>query len=91
MVEVLSPLPEDKEGWKVRRAISSVVRKVVVNAAIHRSTADLIEEVYIAGLYHGMKLSGPPEPPPRQRDYLELTPKPAPRRGRPRKEITDAK
>lgn len=82
-VSVLSPLPEDKEGWKVRRAISSVVRKVVVNAAIHRSHADLIEEVYCAGIYHGMKLSGPP---PRKVDIIDVSTPPARRRGRPRKE-----
>jgi len=81
-ISVLAPLPDSKEAWKARRAIASVVRKVVVNAAIHRPTADLIEEVYIAGLYHGVKLSGPT---PRQPDYLDLKPAAKPR-GRPRKE-----
>lgn len=82
-VSVLSPLPEDKEEWKVRRAISSVVRKVVVNAAIHRSHADIMEEVYCAGLYHGMKLSGPP---PRKIDIIDVSIAPVRRRGGPRKD-----
>lgn len=85
-ISVLSPLPDSKEGWKVRRAISDVVRKVVVNAAIHRSHADLIEEVYCAGIYHGMKLSGPP---PRKIDRIDVAAPPVRRRGRPRKENTD--
>jgi hypothetical protein len=78
---VLCPLPESKEEKAARRALSDVVRKVVVNAAIHRPQFDLIEEVYLAGLWHGVKLSGPK---PRQPDYLDLTPAPR-RRGRPRK------
>lgn len=82
-VSVLSPIPADKEGWKVRKAISSVVRKVVVNAAIHRPHTDLIEEVYCAGVYHGMKLSGPP---PRKVDVIDVSAPPVRRRGRPRKE-----
>ena len=86
-VSVLSPLPEDKEGWKVRRAISSVVRKVVVNAAIHRSHADIMEEVYCAGVYHGMKLSGPP---PRKIDVIDVSIAPARRRGRPQKDASNA-
>lgn len=83
-LSVLCPLPESKDELKARRALSSVVRKVAVNAAIHRSQFDLIEEVYLAGLWHGVKLSSPPEPEPRKPDYLVLTPPPR-RRGRPRK------
>ena len=73
-VSVLCPPPKDKAEAKIYRAMSSVIRKVVVNAAIHRSQSDVMEEVYLAGLWHGMKLSGPPEPKPRKPDYLNLTP-----------------
>jgi len=78
-VSVLAPPPEGKDEIRKYHAMDDVVRKVVVNAAIHRPRSDLMCEVYLAGLWHGMKFSGPA---PRKPDYLELTP---PRRGRPRK------
>ena len=78
---VIAPFGGSIEEKKLRRYLSSVVRKIVVNAAIHRPGSDVMAEVYFAGLYHGSQLSGPP---PRQPDYIDLTP-PARPRGRPRK------
>lgn len=84
---VLSPeIGTTKEEKQARLGIGDIVRKVVVSAAIHRNHRDLIEEVYLAGLYHGSKLAKPERP----RDYLiidEPTQPPAQpkRRGRPRK------
>lgn len=78
---VLAPPPEGKDELRIHQAIDAVVRKVVVNAAIHRPRSDIMREVYIAGLYHGMKFSGPA---PRKPDYLDITPTPN-RRGRVRK------
>lgn len=78
---VLCPPMETKEERKARNNLRDVIRKVVVNAAIHRSREDMLEEVYLAGLWHGVKLSGPQ---PRKPDYLDLAPPPR-RRGRPRK------
>lgn len=78
---VLAPYEGTKEEKTLRRYLSSVVRKIVVNAAIHRPMSNIMDEVYFAGLYHGANLSGPK---PRQPDYLELAPAPR-RRGRPRK------
>lgn len=78
---VLAPYDGTKEEKALRRYLSRVVRKIVVNAAIHRPMSDIMDEVYFAGLYHGSQLAGPR---PRQPDYLELAPPPR-RRGRPRK------
>lgn len=80
-VSVLCPLPDSAEERKLRQGIArSVIRKVVVNAAIHRPGADILEELYFAGMWHGVKLR---EPPARKPDYLDLAPPPK-RRGRPR-------
>ena len=81
-LSVLAPPPKDKAEQRMYRDMDNIVRKVVVNAAIHRSGSDIMREVYLAGIWHGMKLSGPK---PRQPDYLELAPLPK-RRGRPRKD-----
>lgn len=78
-ISVLAPPPEGKDEAGKYQAMDNVVRKVVVNAAIHRPRSDIMREVYLAGLWHGVKLGGPK---PRKPDYLELTP---PRRGRTRK------
>ena len=81
-VSVLCPVPDTPEEKALRKAIArDVVRKAIVNAAIHRPGSDLLEEIYFAGMWHGVKLSGPE---PRKPDYLELAPPPK-RRGRPRK------
>lgn len=79
---VLCPRPEGKEEAAKYRAMDNIVRKVVVNAAIHRPGCDIMREVYLAGLWHGVKLGGPQ---PRKPDYLELA-SPPKRRGRPRKD-----
>lgn len=81
-LSVLCPPPEGKDEIRAYKAMGAVVRKVVVNAALHRPTSDIMTEVYLAGLWHGVKLSGPE---PRKPDYLELAPPPR-RRGRPRKD-----
>lgn len=83
-VTVLAPPPDGKDEARMYRDMGSIVRKIVVNAAIHRTNSDIMREVYLAGLWHGMKLSGPK---PRKPDYLDLSP-PSKRRGRPRKEPT---
>lgn len=83
-VTVLAPPPDGKAEVDKYKGMDSIVRKVVVNAAIHRPGSDIMREVYLAGLYHGMKFSGPA---PRRPDYLELSPQPK-RRGRPRKAPT---
>lgn len=80
-ISVLCPPPEGKEEQRLYAAMRDVVRKVVVNAAIHRPRSDVLVEVYLAGLYHAAKLAGPQK---RKPDYLDLTPPPR-RRGRPRK------
>lgn len=80
-LSVLCPPPEGKEEQRAYRSMRDVVRKVVVNAAIHRPTSDVVFEAYLAGLWHGVKLSGPA---PRKPDYLELAPPPR-RSGRPRR------
>lgn len=77
-LSVLCPLPEGKDEQRAYANMRDVARKVVVNAAIHRHRSDVLVEVYLAGLWHGVKLSGPQ---PRKPDYLEL-PK---RKGRTRK------
>lgn len=82
-LSVLAPPPEGKEQVRQYRAMESIVRKVVVNAAIHRPRSDIMLEVYLAGIWHGVKLGGPPT---RKPDYLELAPQPK-RRGRPRKAV----
>ena len=79
---VLAPPPKDKDEARQYRGMDDIVRKVVVNAAIHRPTSDIMREVYLAGLWHGVKLGGPA---PRKPDYLDLSPPPR-RRGRPRKD-----
>jgi len=81
-VSILAPPPDGKEEAAKYRAMDSIVRKVVVNAAIHRPNSDIMREVYLAGLYHGAKLGGPQ---PRKPDYLELAPAQK-RLGRPRKD-----
>jgi hypothetical protein len=78
-LSVLCPPPEGKEQARSYQAMQDIVRKVVVNAAIHRPKSDIMLEVYLAGLWHGVKMS---EPEPRKPDYLEIAP---PRRGRTRK------
>lgn len=77
-LSVLAPPPEGKDEARKYQAMDAIVRKVVVNAAIHRPRSDIMREVYLAGLYHGVKLGGPE---PRKPDYLELAPPPK-RRGR---------
>ena len=77
-LSVLCPPPEGKEEAAKYRDMDSIVRKVVVNAAIHRPGCDIMREVYLAGLLHGVKLGGPQ---PRKPDYLELA-SPPKRRGR---------
>lgn len=84
-LSVLCPPPEGKDEQRSYAAMHSVVRKVVVNAAIHRPRSDIMLEVYLAGLWHGVKLGGPQ---PRKPDYLELAPPPR-RRGRTRKAKDD--
>ena len=80
-VSVLSPMPASPEEKALRKSVANdLVRKIVVNAAVHRPGCDLIAEVYFAGLYHAAKLS---EPPARKPDYLDIAPAPK-RRGRPR-------
>ena len=81
-LSVLCPPPEGKEEQRAYRNMHDIVRKVVVNAAIHRPRSDVLVEVYLAGLWHATKLA---EPKPRKPDYLELAPMPR-RRGRPRKD-----
>jgi hypothetical protein len=70
-LSMLAPFGNDKEEKALRRYLARVVRKIVVNAAIHRPASDIMEEVYFAGLYHGSNLSGPK---PRARDYIEIAP-----------------
>jgi hypothetical protein len=83
-VSVLCPLPDSAEERKLRQGIArNVIRKVIVNAAIHRPDGDILEELYFAGMWHGVKLSGPPA---RKPDIIDITPAPR-RRGRPRKEV----
>lgn len=77
-LSVLCPPPKDKDEARQYRTMEDIVRKVVVNAAIHRPRSDVMLEVYLAGLWHGVKLGGPQ---PRKPDYLELAPPPK-RRGR---------
>ena len=79
-LSVLCPPPEGKDEQRSYAAMHDVVRKVVVNAAIHRPRSDIMLEVYLAGLWHGVKLGGPH---PRKPDYLELAAPPR-RRGRPK-------
>ncbi len=84
-VSVLCPPCDSAEEAKLRRCIArEVLPKVIANAAIHRRTSDLMEEVYLAGMWHGVKLSGPV---PRKPDIIDITPAPR-RRGRPRKDAT---
>lgn len=80
-LSVLCRLPEGKDEKHLYAAMYDVVRKAVINAAIHRPQSDIMLEVYLAGLWHGVKLGGPP---PRKPDYLELALTPR-RRGRPKK------
>lgn len=82
-LSVLCPPPEGKDEARQYQRMDDIIRKVVVNAAIHRPRSDIMREVYLAGLWHGVKLGGPQ---PRKPDYLELAP-PAKRRGRPRKDV----
>ena len=77
-VSVLAPPPEGKDQQRQYRGMMQVVRKVLVNAAIHLPTSDIMLEVYLAGLWHGVKLGGPQ---PRKPDYLEIAPAPK-RRGK---------
>lgn len=72
-VSVLCPPPKDKAEHKQYRGMMDIVHKVVVNAAIHRSYSDMMLEVYLAGLWHGVKLNGPLE---RARDYIDIAPPP---------------
>lgn len=84
-VSVLCPPSDSAEEAKLRRYIARrVVFKVIVNATIHRPTSDLMEEVYLAGMWHGVKLNGPA---PRKPDIIDITPAPR-RRGR-RRSIKD--
>lgn len=78
---ILCPAAESKEEATARKALGHIVRKVVACAAINRPNSDIMLEVYLAGMWHGLELSGPPK---RKPDYLEI--KPPARRGRPRKE-----
>lgn len=80
-LSVLCPAPQTKEEKMLYNSVGAIVRKIVVNAVIHRPGSNVLAEVYFAGLWHGAKLSGPA---PRKPDYLELAPQPK-RRGRPRK------
>jgi hypothetical protein len=73
----LCPAPESKQEVQARKALHHIVRKVVASAATYRSQSDIMLEVYLAGMWHGLELSGPPK---RKPDYLEI--KPAKRRGR---------
>lgn len=82
-LSVLCPPPKDKDEARQYQRMDDIIRKVVVNAAIHRPRSDIMREVYLAGLWHGVKLGGPK---PRKPDYLELAPPPK-RRGRPRKDV----
>jgi len=77
MTSTLCPAAESKEEAATRKALNHIVRKVVANAAINRPNSDIMLEVYLAGMWHGLKLSGPPK---RKPDYLEI--KPPARRGR---------
>ena len=72
-VSVLCPPPDGKDQQRQYRGMMDLVRKVVVNAAVHRSHSDMMLEVYLAGLWHGVKIGGPPE---RVRDYLDISPAP---------------
>jgi hypothetical protein len=78
----LCPAPESKDEATARKALRHIVRKVVASAATYRSESDIMLEVYLAGMWHGLELSGPPK---RKPDYLEIKSTPA-RRGRPRKD-----
>lgn len=69
-VSVLCPPPEGKVEQRQYRGMMDIVRKVVVNAAIHRPVSDVMLEVYLAGLWHGVKLGGPPR---RVKDYIDVT------------------
>jgi hypothetical protein len=84
-ISVLSPPAMSAEEKSLRKSmINGIVRKIVVNAAIHRPGCDIMAEVYFAGLYHAAKLSGPAA---RKPDIIDITPPPR-RRGR-RRSIKD--
>ena len=82
-ISVLSPQATSAEEKALRKSVTNgIVRKIVVNAAIHRPGCDIMAEVYFAGLYHAAKLGGPA---PRKPDIIDITPAPR-RRGIPRKD-----
>lgn len=79
-ISKLAPIVPGREFRKQREAIASdLLREVILAAATHRNPADMLLEIYLAGLYHGAEIgrrngaiyAGTPEP-ERARDYITI-------------------
>ena len=58
MTHIVSPIQPYELDKPLRRGMEDIVRRVVATSAVQGVGQDIFLRVYMAGMYHGLELSG---------------------------------